>query len=89
MTRDEILELYKVVNGKIVSPGKYEGEPAYVPYYWGLVLENMQDEIVDEEIGLYAFDLDSVDHAMWPELAGFTHLEIAEGSDGFVTAACA
>lgn len=35
MTRKEIAETYKVdERGVIRSPGKFEGEPIYVPYFW-------------------------------------------------------
>jgi hypothetical protein len=36
MTREHILTLYKVrkSDGLISSPGAFEGEPIYVPYFW-------------------------------------------------------
>lgn len=35
---------YTVRGGVITSPGKFEGEPLYVPYYYGIGLEGFADE---------------------------------------------
>lgn len=40
MTRKEIEAAYTVVNGIIRSPGKFEGEPVWAPYYWEAYLIN-------------------------------------------------
>ena len=35
---------YKVERGIVRSPGKFEGEPLYVPYYWGEYLDGGADD---------------------------------------------
>jgi hypothetical protein len=51
---------YKVVNGFIVSPGKFEGEPAWVPTLHELVLAGMADHSVhDGSMAIDAFELDA------------------------------
>lgn len=63
--RDRILESYDVKDGRIVSPGKFEGEPIFAPYYWNAVLDGLAD---DDDGETWTFDLTSDDHVMWPEL---------------------
>jgi hypothetical protein len=53
----------------ITQPGKFEGEPIWVPYYYGLVLDGctsgsfiFPDETIDY------FELDETDYEIWPEL---------------------
>jgi len=36
----------EVIEGVIVTPGKFEGEPEYAPYYYDLAMENGEDELV-------------------------------------------
>lgn len=40
---------YKVIDGIIVSPGKFEAEPAYAPHYWDLALSGCQHETIYDE----------------------------------------
>lgn len=46
MTRQEILDAYETDRGIIQSPGKFEGEPIYAPYFYeadGEELSFMED----------------------------------------------
>jgi hypothetical protein len=43
MTRVDIEMDYKVVNGRIRNPGKFEGEMLYVPYFWEAYLNGCAD----------------------------------------------
>ena len=46
--------------GIITSPGKFEGEMAYVPYFWDLVLEGFSDEeIWDDDLLISRFKIDT------------------------------
>lgn len=63
------MENYKVVDGIIVSPGKFEGEPEWVVTLWEMVLNGMADESVhDGTMVIDAFKLDA-------EMARITGLE--------------
>jgi len=79
--RDEVEAQYKVENGVIRSPGKFEGEPVWAPDFWALVLEGSAD---DHERGVYIFEIDSSDVERWPELREAKKIEIWEDDLGFV-----
>jgi len=68
-------------HGLITSPGKFEGEPLYVPAYWDMGLEGMADE---DDGGSFVFELNDAEWDTWPELKGQTHLVLWEDSQGFV-----
>jgi hypothetical protein len=56
---DEIEE-YKVRDGIIVSPGKFEGEPYWMPTLYDMVLGGMADESIHDGSTAYdAFKIDS------------------------------
>lgn len=82
--RQQIERDYDVRNGRIVSPGKFEGEPIFAPYFWNAALEGMAD---DDDGECYTFALSAEDHALWPELKeqGWTDtLMMWESEQGFV-----
>jgi hypothetical protein len=81
MTRQEIEREYQVENGVIRSPGKFEGESVYVPYFWEAFLNGMADRDDGRVIG---FDLTADDKAMFPELKGKRTVRIYQRDDGFV-----
>ena len=82
MTRQEIMEMYDVnEQGVIKSPGKFEGEMLYVPYFWDLGLEGDYD--FDED-GVFGFEISTEDIAQFPELAGVKVLLLEESDTGFV-----
>lgn len=85
MTRQEIEQEYKILNNKIVSPGKFEGEMYYVPHYWGNALDGFADESHnngEQEIAI--FHLNAGDVENFPELEGIQVLEVWEDRQGFV-----
>jgi hypothetical protein len=81
MSRKEILDTYKVVDGRIQSPGKFEGEMLYVPSYWDAGLEGLADE---DDGKTYVFELSAVDKKEFPELGGKRKLKLVESDSGFV-----
>lgn len=53
------MEDYKIVDGRIVSPGKFEGEPAWILTLWDMVLGGMADVSVhDGTMAIDGFELD-------------------------------
>lgn len=69
------------------SPGKFEGEPAYVPYFYELVMDGGSDEaLTDGESVTYdVFKITDEDKTMFPELLGVGHYVILHyTNDGFV-----
>lgn len=70
---------------RIVTPGKFEGEPIFAPYFWECALDGMADW---DDGKLYKFDITLKDREDWPELAawlGRRHtLRLHEDGQGFV-----
>jgi len=82
MTRKEVLEAYKVVDGRIQSPGKFESEMLYVPAYWEAGLEGLADE---DDGNVYVFELGPEDRKEFPELGKMKKLRLVESEQGFVS----
>jgi len=72
---------YTVKDGIIKNPGKFEGEPAYVPYFWDMVLDGQGSE--DDQGNSY-IEFDAEDVKTFPDLEGFDCIALRENNDGFV-----
>lgn len=82
-TRAAVLKYYKVDrNGYIRSPGKFEGERVYVPYFWDKALEGWYDWEEDDIVG---FKVAPEDRLEFPELGAKDEVRLAQTDDGFVT----
>lgn len=82
MTREDIEIAFKVSNGRITSPGKFEGEAVYVPYFWHIFLDGGADESLG---GKLIFHVTEGDRKMFPELgAKRKRVALYERDDGFV-----
>lgn len=81
-TRKDILEEYDVdTNGVIRSPGKFEGEMIYAPYFWFLLLDGGADE---DNGDVALFRVTDEDRAQFPELDLVTQISLSEDEQGFV-----
>jgi hypothetical protein len=80
---DDLLKTYKVEeHGVIISPGKFEGEMIYVPYYWELSLHGFADYDDGKILG---FNISSKDRAIFgPMLKGKRTVRFYERNDGLV-----
>lgn len=58
MTKEQLNLNYEIKGGRIVSPGKFEGEPMFAPHFWELGLEGFADE---DDGKVYKFKLDETD----------------------------
>jgi hypothetical protein len=82
MTRQEIMNEYKVdEQGIILSPGKFENEPLYVPYFWDAYLNGFAD---DDDGEVLTFIVNQDDRNEFPELANIRQVRLASTDDGFV-----
>jgi len=83
MTRQEIIEAYTVnARGVIVSPGKFESEPVFAPYFYGAMLDGFADEDIG---GVAVINVTADDRREFPELDADTVAVALEESDsGFV-----
>lgn len=70
----------------VSRPGKYEGEPAYVPYFYDAWLEGCpDDEGAEEGADPWAeFLVTAEDRGQFPELADVSRVRIAQSDQGFV-----
>lgn len=86
MTRDQIVNVFQTRNGRIVSAGKFQGEPIYAPYFWESVLNGCCDEEVTLNDKPHNwFTVSDADRAEFPELAEIVMVVISESDNGFVT----
>lgn len=67
-------------------PGKFEGQPSYVEYFYDLTLQGDQDYtfIDSHDLQIDVINIDSTDRAREPDLEGETHIVIYEDEQGFV-----
>lgn len=82
-----ILESYTVDSaGRINSPGKMEGEPLYVPYFWDTILNGFADDSESDDVNPDAdvIHISADDIAIFPELDGYTRALLWESDNGFV-----
>jgi hypothetical protein len=73
-TRDDYIAI-------VSSPGKFEGEPAYVPYYWDVYLDGGAGR---DNVDLLGFDVTAEDKALFPELKHRLAVTLRETDQGFV-----
>ncbi len=66
---------------RIKTPGQFEGEMYYVPYFWKLGIEGMADE--DDGV-TFTFRLTAEDKERFPELRKRRTLKLREDGQGFV-----
>ena len=73
---------YMTSNGVITSPGKFEGEPRFAPYFWGIILDGLvqRDETADIDVVI----VDDEARALFPELRTVTQVALEEDEFGFV-----
>jgi hypothetical protein len=62
-------------------PGKFEGEPGYVPEFWARAMEGFAD---NHEEGVLSFTITEEDARKYPELVVGHKLLLTESTDGFV-----
>jgi hypothetical protein len=87
MKREEILRQYKVhKSGVIESPGKFEGEMLYVPYFWEDCLAGEADDDIWEPGGFQVSVVRIIqeDRDAFPELGKVHTIHLWEDEQGFV-----
>lgn len=82
--RTAILADYRVsAQGTILSPGKFEGEMLYLPYFYALMLEGEGDEVEGEDAAV--FYVTQEERAAFPELGSARQVILRETDLGQVT----
>jgi hypothetical protein len=81
MNRQELLAGYTVKNGRIVDPGKFEGEPVYALAAYDWYMDGGGDTIA----GWDTYEITPEDRAEWPELpAEARYIAQSEDDQGFI-----
>ncbi len=73
--------------GSITSPGKFEREGRYTPYFWNMTMISAQDEdLYDSEDDTHysLFNITDIDRAIFPELKDVKVVSLWESESGFV-----
>lgn len=88
MTREEILKTYEVDNDWITSPGKFEGEPIYAPYFSEFASEGEEISFMEDGCGEYVslITISDEDRKEFPGLGHALYCVIQENDQGFVCA---
>ena len=82
--RKEILDLYRVEDGIILNPGKFEGCSLYAPYFRHLTLNGGGDEVCFDRDTQYDLFFITEEHLVaFPELEGIDVLVVWEDDQGF------
>ena len=81
MTRADIERDYTVADGRITSPGKFEGEQVFAPYFWDVYLNGLAD---GDDGEVLTFEVDDTDRGLFPELENAVEVQLNEDSNGFV-----
>jgi hypothetical protein len=69
----------------VSHPGKFQGEPAYVPFYWEMTLEGFASEELDDNGQLWSIFFPSdEDRAIFPEIGDAYAIALWEDDFGFV-----
>jgi hypothetical protein len=77
MNRQECEEMVK-------GPGKFEAEPVYLPYFYDMAMEGMEDDREwDGETEISVFQVTKEDRAMFPELADVKTVRLWVSDTGF------
>lgn len=85
-TREQLLSEYQTYPGTdiICSPGKFEGESLYIPYFWNMNGEDDTDYHKDEHCEIRIWTVSKDDIAIFPDLTNVKYVRLWESSDGFV-----
>jgi hypothetical protein len=86
--RAAIFAAYEIDSGLVIqSPGKFEAESAWVPYFHESSMDGTADELsYPDGATLYVVEIDSSDRAAWPEIdSGIVAAVIDESDSGFVS----
>lgn len=82
MRRSEILETFLIQNERIATPGKFEKEALYVPYFWDKGLDGWADAEADN--GDFIFIVMPEDFAEFPELRYKKAIRLHEDEQGSI-----
>lgn len=69
---------------RITSPGKFEGEETYVPYFWNQVLDGFHEEVGRGDSSVARIEISDEDRQKFPALGNAKYILLEESDQGFV-----
>lgn len=84
--QDSVEYPYTVQDGRVITPGKFEGEQSYLPDFYGFMLDGGATEEYTDHHGIQVciIDVSAGDVTSHPQLAGVTQVAFYEDDQGFV-----
>jgi hypothetical protein len=86
MNRNQILDEYEINEGGVIqSPGKFEAEMLYAPYFYEALMDGLADDRddTDPDCPVATFVVSADDLAEFPELGGAMLVKCWEDTSGF------
>ena len=79
------MQHYQIEHGRIVDPGKFQGEPRWLPWFYELMLDGA-GMVLDWPSGetTTLVDIYAGDVVLYPELISYVVVAIEENDQGFV-----
>ena len=80
LIRFRLIDEYRVSEGVITAPGKFQHEPVFAPYFWDQYMNGLAMEEGDDLI----FEISAEDEQVFPELKDHSVVTLREDELGFV-----
>jgi len=86
--RQQLIRDFTSASGRITSPGRFENEPLWTPYFYHLALDGRGEnnfDLVDAACACWTIPITDIDRTIFPELApNATSVEIFISASGFI-----
>ncbi|GIK62435.1 MAG: hypothetical protein BroJett018_02290 [Chloroflexota bacterium] len=82
MNRELVFSMFQVDEAGIIrTPGPFEGQYLYIPYFWYLHISGYREDVRD---GIITFQIRMEDHAQFPELANQDVVRLKQQENGMI-----
>lgn len=82
MNRELVFAMFQVdETGIIRTPGPFEGQNLYIPYFWYLHISGYREDVHD---GIITFQIRMEDRAQFPELANRDVVRLKQQENGMI-----
>lgn len=82
MNRELVFTMFQVDEvGIIRTPGPFEGQNLYIPYFWYLYISGYREDVRD---GIITFQIRMEDRAQFPELANQDVVRLKQHGNGMI-----
>lgn len=82
MNRELVFSMFQVdETGIIRTPGPFEGQNLYIPYFWYLHISGYREDVQN---GIITFQVRMEDRAQFPELANQDVVHLKQHENGMI-----